>query len=360
METTNIGRRTVITASIVETLLRLAPPGLAQPRQSAFVPQTDSCTIDPTGAAHVTRVVPVPGTISPEAQKFISRPGPPGPPPSLARQREYTDQFRIARAAEARRLYPVHVQGRTMGGVRCDVITPLNIPAAKRNRALINVHGGGFVTDSGSLVEGVPIAHLTQTTVISVYYRLAPEHPFPAAVDDTVAVYRELLKTHTPQEMGLFGTSAGAILTGEVAVALRRDGTPLPAALGVFSGTGDMSQPGDTQALYTIWGFSGYLKPPSKTPIPDPYVGAHNPKDPVLSPVYANLRGFPSALFISSTRDLLLSGTSILHRAFLRAGAKAELVVFEALPHAFWYDYHLPETKEALNLMAAFFDKKVG
>jgi len=89
-------------------------------------------------------------------------------------------------------------------------------------------------------------------------------------------------------------------------------------------------------------------------------VGNTDPKDPVLSPLYADLHGFPPTLFVTSTRDLLLSGTTILHRAFLRAGVEAQLVVFEALPHAFWYDYHLPETKEALDLMAKFFSEKVG
>ena len=156
------------------------------------------------------------------------------------------------------------VKEQTMGGVRCDIIKPLNIPAAKRDRVLINVHGGGFNSDSGSLVEGIPIAYLTATTVVSVYYRLAPEYPFPAAVDDTEAVYKELLKTHKPAKIGLFGTSAGAILTAEVAVRLRRDGLPLPGVLGIFSGTGDMSRAGDSQALYTVRGFGGTLQPPSK------------------------------------------------------------------------------------------------
>jgi epsilon-lactone hydrolase len=323
-------------------------------------PQKDECFTDPDGTERVTRVVPVPGTISREAQKFISHPVPANPPPPLAEQRKHTDEFRIGRAAEARKLFPVNVRSKTIGGVRCDVITPLTIPPAKRGRVLINVHGGGFVTDSGSLVEGIPIAHLAQTTVVSVYYRLAPEHPFPAAVDDTVAVYRELLKIHKPKNSGLFGTSAGAILTAEVASGLKHRGLPLPGALGVFSGTGDMSQPGDSQALYTIWGFRGYLRPPAGGPILKDYVGSTNPRDPVLSPLYSDLRGMPPTLFVSSTRDLLLSGTSILHRAYLRAGNRAELAVFESLPHAFWYDYHLPETKEALHLMAGFFDAHVG
>ena len=340
------------------TLAQSAPQG--QSPTPAAAPQTDTCTVDPDGTAHITRVVPVPKTISPEAQKFISWPGPSGPEQTLAERRASTDKFRVGRAEEARKLFPVNVHEKMIGGVRCDVIEPLHIPAAKRDRVLINVHGGGFNSDSGSLVEGIPIANLTATTVVSVYYRLAPEFPFPAAVDDTEAVYKELLKTHKPKKIGLFGTSAGAILTAEVAVRLRHDGLPLPGALGVFSGTGDMSRPGDSQALYTIWGFGGHLEPPSKEPRPSPYIGNTDPKDPVLNPIYADLKGFPPTLFVTSTRDLLLSGTSDLHRAFLRAGVDAELVVFEALPHAFWYNYQLPETKEALDFMAQFFNKKLG
>lgn len=320
----------------------------------------DTCTIAADGTERVTRVVPVPGTISPEAQKFITYHAATTPPPPLSEQRAATDRFRIGRAAEARKLFPVNVEAKTIGGVRCDIITPLSIPPANRARVLINVHGGGFITDSGSLVEGIPIAYLSKTTVVSVYYRLAPEHPFPAAVEDTVAVYKELLKTHAARDVALFGTSAGAILTGEVAVELKRLGLPEPAALGIFSGSGDMSQPGDTQSLFTIFGFQGYLEPPKREPFGKRYVGTTNPRDPVLSPIYADLRGMPPTLFVSSTRDLLLSGTANLERAYLRAGDDAQLVVFEALPHAFWYDYHLPETSECLNLMAQFFDQELG
>jgi acetyl esterase/lipase len=333
------------------------PAAVAQQSQPTPVPQGDTCMVDQDGTAHITRVIPVPGTVSPEAQMFISRAAPSGPDPTLAERRSHTDAFRIARAAEARKLYPVNVEGKTIGGVRCDVITPLTIQDPQR--VLINVHGGGFNSDSGSLVEGIPIANLSHTTVVSVYYRLAPEHPFPAAVDDSVAVYKELLKTYKPERIGLFGTSAGAILTAEAAVALRHANVPLPAALGIFSGTGDLSQAGDSQALYTVQGLGGNLRPPSREPHDTAYIGTADPRDPVLSPLYADLRGFPPTLFVTSTRDLLLSGTTILHRAFLRAGIDAQLVVFEALPHAFWYDYQLPETHEALDIMVKFFDSRL-
>ena len=110
------------------------------------------------------------------------------------------------------------------------MVTPIDpIPADKVDRVLINLHGGGFTTDSGSLTESIPIANLTHTKVVAVLYRLAPEHPFPAAVDDSVAVYKELLKTYKPQHIAIYGASAGGILTGEVAVKIKQLGLPLPA-----------------------------------------------------------------------------------------------------------------------------------
>ena len=197
--------------------------------------------------------------------------------------------------------------------------------------------------------------------MVSVYYRLAPEHPFPAAVDDVVAVYKDLLKTYQPRNIGIFGTSAGAILTGEVAVRLKQLNLPLPAALGLFSTLADYSRPADSMELFTLNGFPGSLKPQDPSlPIGQEYAGSTDRKDPVLSPIYADLKGMPPTLLVSSTRDLLLSNTALFHRALLRAGVDAQLVVFEALPHAFWYHFELPETTEALNLMAKFFTKKLG
>jgi acetyl esterase/lipase len=329
---------------------------------SASAPQSDTSYIDRNGTAHVTRVVPVPGTISAEAQKSLSRQVSDAPShETLAQRRSHTDKWQAGAGEESRKLYPVNVAKGNIAGVPVKIITPLTIPGNRRDRVLLNVHGGGFNSDSGSLTETVPIANLTKTKVVAILYRLAPEHPFPAAVDDTVAVYKEMLKTYKPRNIALYGTSAGAILTAEVAVKLRQLNLPLPGALGVFSGSGDLSQPGDSQAIFALDGLSGHLTPPKKDePLLKEYVGNTNPRDPVLSPVYANLTGFPPTLFITSTRDLLLSGTTTLHRAFLRAGVDARLVVFEALPHAFWNDPHLPESKEADQIMANFFDKSLG
>lgn len=334
---------------------------LARQSESPKTPQSDTSFIDPDGTAHVTRVVPVPTTISPEAQQTLRRQiSDVATPESLAERRSKTDAWQSRAGDQARSLYPVKIASDTIAGVPVKIITPLSIPANKTMRVLINLHGGGFNSDSGSLTESIPVANLTQTKVVAVLYRLAPEHPFPAAVEDAVEVYKELLKIYRPQNIGIYGTSAGAILTGEVAVKLRRIGEPLPAALGIFSGMGDFTHEGDSQAIYALNGFSGPLSPPSKEPSNEAYVASTDRKDPVLSPLYADVKGFPPTLFVTSTRDLLLSGTTILHRAFLRAGVDAQLVVFEALPHAFWNDTRLPESREMHQLTAAFFNRHLG
>jgi epsilon-lactone hydrolase len=344
--------RNLLTLSLI-----LLTNTLVQAQQPA-----DSSHIAPDGTATVTRIVPVPTTISSEAQKSLARVVSDVPTnQSLADRRTGTDKWQAGAGEAFRKLYPVNVTAASIAGVPVRVITPQTIPPDKQNRILINLHGGGFNSDSGSLTESIPIAYLTNTKVVAVLYRLAPEHPFPAALDDAISVYKDLLKTYKPTNIGIYGTSAGAILTAEVTVKLKQLHLPLPAATGIFSGTGDLSQPGDSIAIYALDGFSGHLDPPKPGDHNREYIPANlDPKDSVLSPVYGDLTALPPTLFITSTRDLLLSGTTILHRAYLRAGNHADLVVFEALPHAFWNNPTLPETKEAHQLMAHFFDERLG
>src|SRR5579871_6720991 len=252
------------------------PPPVAQP------PAADSATFDADGTAHVTRVVPMPSTISPEAQKYLDglNHRTSTAPESLEDRRKRTDEWRAKQSAEAKRLFPVKVEETTTAGVKTDIITPLETPAANKDRVLINLHGGGFNSDSGSLIEGVPIANLAKIKVVSVYYRLAPENPFPAAVDDVVAVYKELLKTYKPRSIGIFGTSAGAILTCEVTVRLKQLGLPLPGALGVFSSLADFSRVGDARQLFTLGGLPGRLEPTDPHhPHDREYIGKTDPRD---------------------------------------------------------------------------------
>ena len=329
--------------------------GLAQER-------ADSSTIAPDGTATVTRVVPVPKTVSPEAQAMLAKVvSDANVPSTLEQRRAGTDKWQAGAGEVSKELYPANVADSTIAGVPVRVVTPLTMEREKQDRVLINLHGGGFNSDSGSLTETIPIANLTGTKVIAVLYRLAPEHPYPAGLDDAIAVYKEMLKTHKPKNIGIYGTSAGAILTAEVTAKIKQLGLPMPGVTGVFSGMGDFSRAGDSIAMYALNGLSGYLAPPKQDSTDlGPYVGSTDPKDPVLSPVYGDLAGFPPTLFITSGRDLLLSGTTILHRAYLHAGVDAQLVVFEALPHAFWNNPKLPESKEADAMMAKFLDTHLG
>lgn len=315
----------------------------------------NSSYIEPNGTAHVGRIVPAPQSLSPQAQTMLRRPATDADVPMpLEKRRASTDAYTARAEKQWRKVCPVTVANDTVAGVPVRRVTPLHVPKANADKVLLDLHGGGFDSDSGSYTETIPIAYYARVPVVAALYRLAPEHPFPAAVDDAVAVYRELLKTHKPEQIAIYGTSAGAILTGEVAVRLKQLSLPEPAALGIFSGFGDFARPGDSIHLYGLRGFSGYLAAPNEDPILSPYVGRTEMKDPVLSPIYADLKGMPPTLFVTSGRDLLLSGTIDLHRAFLRAGDDARLMVFDGLPHAFWYDPELPESIEANRAMSKF------
>jgi len=335
---------------------------LAQKSAAQSVPREESSYIDEEGTAYITRIVSVPQTISSEAQKSLARQATPAASHEASQPKAPQPvQTRQMSSDATRAIYPANIEFSTIAGVPVSVVTPLVIPANKANRVLINLHGGGFSSDSGSLTESLPIANLTQTKVVSVIYRLSPERPFPAPVEDVVAVYKELIKTYEPHNIGIYGSSAGAILTAEVAVKIKQLGLPLPGALGIFSGGGDFTQIGDSQQIYGVQGLSGHSDTRAKgVQWLAVYVGSADPKDPVLSPFFADLHGMPPTLFMTSTRDMMLSDTTLLHRAFLRAGADASLVVFDGLNHCFWYDPNLPESREADGIMANFFDAHIG
>jgi monoterpene epsilon-lactone hydrolase len=334
-----------------------APPATT----AADAPGHDTSFIDSSGTAHVTRVVPVPQTISPEAQKSLSRAEPDqGPPQPLAERRKGTDAYTARARVEWSQLCPNTIVEAQMAGVPVRIVTPEGMPDKNKDEVLLNLHGGGFNSDSGSYTESIPIASYTGIKVVAVLYRLSPEVKFPAAVDDSIAVYKELLKTYKPSRIVIYGTSAGAILTAEVAAKIKQLGLPMPAALGIFSGMGDFARSGDSLAMYALRGLTGHLDPPEPGAHDPFYVAGTDARDPILSPIYGDLHGLPPTLFVTSGRDLLLSGTVNLHRAYLLAGVDARLVVYDALPHAFWYNPQLPEAIEANHIMADFFVKQLG
>lgn len=242
----------------------------------------------------------------------------------------------------------VAITEETRGGVPCRVFTPMKLAKGAAERLLINFHGGGFLLDSGSLSENIPIAALTGYTIVSGLYRMAPEHAFPAAVDDALAVYRDALKTYDASRIIVFGTSAGGILTAQLLARIKQEKLPMPAAAGMFTMLADWATPGDSESSFLPPGFTAAA-------MMKEYSGAAELTDPLLSPIYDDLSAYPKALLMAGTRDLLLSHTVWFHTALVKAGVDARLVVFEALPHAHWAYVDAPESDDAFKIMARFF-----
>ncbi|WP_447763281.1 alpha/beta hydrolase [Sphingopyxis panaciterrae] len=295
---------------------------------------------------------PMPETVSPEgramAGAMASAPLP-DPMPPVAVQRQVIGGMQEMMGKQLQDRHGVRVEASEIAGVPVRIIYPNGVAVLGKGPVLLNLHGGGFQLDSGSLTETIPIAALTGVPVVAVLYRLAPENPYPAALDDALAVYQALEKDRKASQIGVYGTSAGAVLSGELLARLTSLKKPMPAALGFFSGSADMSKSGDSESWAPI--------PTGEKTLAGAiagYIGKTDPADPILSPIHGDLSGFPPTLLVSSTRDSLLSGTSIFGRALVEQGVDARLVVFDGLPHAFWAYMDIPEATQANLLMAKF------
>jgi monoterpene epsilon-lactone hydrolase len=248
----------------------------------------------------------------------------------------------------------------TIAGVNCYILTPANIPEANRNRVLVHVHGGGYVFGPGESAtrEAVLMAGYGKFKVISIDYRMPPDFPYPAAMDDTMAVWKETVKTNDPKKMAIFGTSTGGGMTLAMVLRAKTEGLPLPAATAPGTPWSDMTKTGDT--FYTnekvdniLVSNDGWLGEAAKL-----YANGHDLKDPQLSPIYGDLTGFPPTILTSGTRDLFLSNTVRVHRKLRQAGVVADLHVFEGQSHGQYAgDPDAPETKEHFGELTAFFDK---
>jgi len=304
-------------------------------------------------AAHMP---PPPETLSAEALAQLGLLANAGPMPSMdiPEMRILAEQIQSIVGAEQRKVHAVTITDDVIAGVPVRRIARA-AGQIDRSRVFLNLHGGGFATDSGSLTENIPIAALSGVEVVAVLYRFAPEHPFPAAVDDALAVYKALLADHHPADIGVYGTSAGAVIGPQLMMRLRAESLPLPGALGVFSGEPNLVGTADSLKIFAKSAESQLL-----TDCKLAYVGQADPRDPMVSPIYGDLSFFPPTLCVSSGRDVLLSGTVNLNRKLSDAGVLTELIVYDALPHAFWAMLLAPESEDAFRRMTSFLIKHLG
>jgi acetyl esterase/lipase len=251
----------------------------------------------------------------------------------------------------------------TIGGVQVFILTPKEIPPANRNRLLINVHGGGYVYNPGEAGTGEAtlMAAYGGFKVMSIDYRMPPDYPYPAAMDDAMAVWKEVVKTQNPRNMAIFGTSTGGGMTLAMILRAKQEGLPLPAAIATGTPWSDLTETGDSYKTNewvdnVLVSYDGYLRHAAEL-----YANGHDLKDPQLSPIYGDFTGFPPDILTSGTRDLFLSLTVLTHRKLRRAGVDADLQVFEGMSHAqYLFTPFAPETKEAFTEIARFFDKHLA
>ena len=340
---------------------------LAASASSAAFAQTSSEPQQPRQVP--AKSLPVPEDVSPGMQKLIAAPLNP------AWNQLWTtgEQWRAAANLQAKATLAalpgirerLHVTMTTsvMNGVKVYILRPDVIPPEHRDKVLVQVHGGCYVLSPGEAgtTEAVMMAGFGHYEVIAVDYRMPPEAYFPAALDDAMTVYQAVLKQNNPKNVGVLGTSAGGALVLGMMLRAKQLGLPMPGAIAPSTPMSDVTKVGDS--FYTnemvdnvLVSRDGFCDAATKV-----YAGGHDLKDPLLSPVYGDMSGFPPTILTTGTRDLLLSNTVRVHRKLRAAGVEAELEVYEGQSHAqFGRDDRLPETKEAFGEIAAFFDKHLG
>ncbi len=352
-----VSRRNVLSGLVPAAImpgmmLASAKPSLARP----LAPHTREIPAHP---------LPVPDTVSDAMKPVVG--SPPRPNWNVipathdgwrALARESGQGSRPVLAAIQSKLR-VKVEADTIGGVPVFISTPDDMPAANQARTLMHLHGGGYVLYPGLVGagEGMMMAGYGRFRVVSVDYRMSPDFPFPAPLEDAMAVWHALLARTDSRKMAIFGTSAGGGLTLAMLLAARSQGSPLPAAIAAGSPWVDLTSRGDSlsanafvdNVLVSMSGWTGAAG--------TLYAGHHDLRNPLISPIYGDFTGFPPAILTSGTRDLLLSDTVRAHRKLRQAGVEATLQLFEAQSHAQFLTPFAPETEEAFAEIARFFDR---
>jgi acetyl esterase/lipase len=254
---------------------------------------------------------------------------------------EEADEEKQAMARELADQFSVTVQEGQIGGVGTHRVTPPEIDFRHQDHLFVYVHGGAYVLNAGEagVLEAVLIAARTKMPVLSIDYRMPPQHPFPAGLDDVMGVWEHLLTIHPADSMAMGGSSAGSGLTLAVVHKLIGADQPTPGALYAGTPWADLTKTGDS--YYTNEGvdrllvtYDGVLAAAARL-----YSGSHDLTEPLISPIYGDFTGFPPTFLVTGTRDLFLSNTIRAHTklrtAGVNAGSKASLTAIMALtpPH---------------------------
>ena len=241
-------------------------------------------------------------------------------------------------------------------------VGPLNVEsvhAGSPERAVLYLHGGAFVMGSAASYRSraTRMAYRSRAELFVPDYRLAPEHPFPAALEDAVAAWRHLRKMRPGWPLFVAGDSAGGGLALSLMIRLRDLGEPLPDGAVLLSPSVDLAEPGGhgEEGRTDLWLTREHLRRWFRH-----YVGTAEPTNPLVSPIHARLSGLPPFLLLAGSDELLLEeGRRVVDRA-LSAGVDAQLLVGDGMQHDWpltlpW----LPESRHAWKVIAGFLDEHV-
>ena len=279
-------------------------------------------------------------------------------PADLEARRAHYDSINARRLAEAVRLHPASVTSGKIAGVAVHEVRPAGRASAG---TLVCLHGGAFLwgAGAGAVLEAMPVAAATGMRVVAVDYALAPEHPYPAAVEDVLAVIASL-RAEGAGRLGVYGCSAGAWLTAQVVARLSADGLAVPDAVAMLHGSG-LDVGGDSLGLAAQ--LNGTPAAADIARMHDlPYFTGTDPADPLVFPGEHPdvLAAFPPSLLITGTRDFAAGSVSVMHRRLAAADVDARLFLFDGLWHAHHVDTGLPEAREVYAIMAHFFGRHLA
>jgi epsilon-lactone hydrolase len=329
--------------------------------------------VDPDGTVHVpAQDVPVSGFLSAEGKAYLRDHLLQVQRPEMLVQNNGVPPLLAGYLARQHQLYAVDREDTHIAGVHAYVYTPKQgISARNQHRVLIDLHGGGF---SGcwpgcAELESIPVSALGHIRVISLDYRESPEYHFPAASEDVAAVYQELLKTYDSKSIGIYGCSAGGMLTGEAVAWILRHDLPKPGAIAILCAGLTAPQAGfggDANYLTTAIGEARLPPPPRppssspapKSPVALSYFSGTDAHDPLVGPAESPelLARFPPSLIVTGTRGFELSSAVYSHSLLIKAGAKSDLHVWEGMFHGFFYNADVPESRDCYNVIVRFFE----
>ncbi len=332
--------------------------------------------VDGDGTVHVPpQDVPMSPYLSPEAKAYVTKHLKDMQNPEILVQDNGVPRFMKGYLDRQKLLYPVDREDTKIGGVHAYVYTPkAGISASNQKRVLINLHGGGFsgCWPACAELESMPIAVVGKVRVVSVDYREGPEYKFPAASEDVASVYKELLKDYKSENIGIYGCSAGGMLTAMSVAWFAKNNLPTPGAVGLFcAGAGSPAGVGfGGDAAYTAMplGEARVTVPvrtgPSSRPLSRSlgYLAGTDPNDPLVAPINSPqiLAKFPPTLIITGTRGFEMSGAIYTDTQLAKLGVDTELHVWEGLFHGFFYNPDVPESRDCYDVIVKFFDQHLG